>query len=81
MNPPMSEPELRALVRDAIARHLTSSMGSGQVGAAAQTGQSARSHASHRLLPVPRGADTDGACLIEPTVGCSHCGYCQSYGH
>jgi hypothetical protein len=27
------------------------------------------------------GGDADGACLIEPAVRCTHCGYCQSYGH
>ena len=37
--------------------------------------------ASHALLPLLRGADGDGACLIEPTVRCNHCGYCLSYGH
>ena len=38
-------------------------------------------HASHGLFPVLRGGDSDGACLIEPAVRCTHCGYCQSYGH
>jgi hypothetical protein len=38
-------------------------------------------HASHGLLPLARGGDGDGACLIEPTVHCNHCGYCLSYGH
>jgi hypothetical protein len=38
-------------------------------------------HASHHLLPLARGGDLDGACLIEPTVRCNHCGYCLSYGH
>ena len=32
-------------------------------------------------LPLARGGDGDGACLIEPAVRCNHCGYCQSYGH
>jgi len=22
-----------------------------------------------------------GACVIEPTVTCNHCGYCQTHGH
>ncbi len=71
----ISEQELRALVRDAIARH---------------TGQSAprapvapvtffAAHASFgrfSLAPSP-----DGQCVIEPAVRCNHCGYCQSYGH
>jgi hypothetical protein len=38
-------------------------------------------HASFVRLPLLRGGDDDGACLIEPTVRCNHCGYCQSYGH
>jgi len=37
--------------------------------------------ASFARLPLVRGGDVDGACLIEPTVRCTHCGYCQSYGH
>jgi hypothetical protein len=32
-------------------------------------------------LPLASGGDDDGACLIEPSVRCNHCGYCQSYGH
>jgi hypothetical protein len=67
----LSDPELRALVRDAIARH-------GQ--REAPEGRPA-SHASHAVLPLERGSDGDGACLIEPDVRCNHCGYCLSYGH
>ena len=37
--------------------------------------------AAFARLPLLRGRDGDGACLIEPTVRCNHCGYCQSYGH
>jgi hypothetical protein len=66
----LSDQELRALVRDAIARH----------GQPAPEGQ-CRTHASHGLLPLQRGAEGDGACLIEPDVRCNHCGYCLSYGH
>ncbi|MCL4813586.1 MAG: hypothetical protein KJ061_13920 [Vicinamibacteraceae bacterium] len=37
-------------------------------------------HVSHgRLLVAPGGPGTP--CLIEPAVGCTHCGFCQSYGH
>ena len=73
----MTEQELRALVRDAIAR---------QAGAAATTAAAPqpgtfRQHASHGLLAVAAGADTDGPCIIEPAVQCNHCGYCKSYGH
>jgi hypothetical protein len=41
----------------------------------------AHEHPSHLLLPLARGGDGDGACLIEPAVRCNHCGYCLSYGH
>ncbi len=79
----MTEDELRALVRDAIARHSRSEpqgpeMGAGIFVAPAETW---RAHASHAQLPLARGGDGDGACLIEPTVRCNHCGYCLSFGH
>lgn len=70
----MTEQELRALVRDAIARHTGAPSGP----AAAPP---FRLHASHGVLMVPAGSDMDGPCLIEPTVMCNHCGYCKSYGH
>ena len=38
-------------------------------------------HAAFLRLPLTSGGDDDGACLIEPSVRCYHCGYCQSYGH
>jgi hypothetical protein len=80
----VTEQELRALVRQAIARHIDH-RDHGDHGAAAGPVRAAppfdRGHASHVLLPVARGSEGDGACLIEPTVRCSHCGYCQSYGH
>jgi hypothetical protein len=71
----MTDEELRELVREAVARHLR------QDAAAPQTLPPAGGHASHGLFPLLRGSDSDGACLIEPAVRCTHCGYCQSYGH
>jgi hypothetical protein len=70
----MTEEELRQLVRDAIARH-----GGRDVAAPPQPDVSGI-HASHGRFPL-RSGDEDGACLIEPTVRCNHCGYCLSYGH
>jgi hypothetical protein len=72
----MSDEELRAMVRDAIARRA-------RQGEAGRTEPIAvfRAHSSHGLLPLARGGDGDGACLIEPAVRCNHCGYCISYGH
>jgi hypothetical protein len=73
----LSDQELRALVRDAIARHGRA------VGPPADAARSAfRMDASHaRFLLAPGSADDDGRCLIEPNVRCNHCGYCQSLGH
>jgi hypothetical protein len=71
----MTDQELRELVRDAVVRHLHLDA------AVPDPLVSAGPHASHALLPLVRGGDTDGACLIEPAVRCTHCGYCQSYGH
>jgi hypothetical protein len=76
----MTDEELRLLVRDAIARHLG--------GTAQSPAPSAvtplplwRSHPSFGKYLVPSGTDTDGPCIIEPTVHCNHCGFCQSHGH
>ncbi|HET7216448.1 MAG TPA: hypothetical protein VFJ02_00310 [Vicinamibacterales bacterium] len=71
----MDEQALRELVRQAVARHLH--------GADAHDGGAVRplvltSHASHYRYVLP---ESDGPCLIEPTVRCNHCGYCQSHGH
>ena len=64
------------MIRDSIVRH------AGGPGRAAPDAASAfGAHVSHLRLPVVRGADDDGACIIEPAVRCNHCGFCQSYGH
>jgi hypothetical protein len=70
----MHDEELRALVRDAVERHLTGH-------AKPARAEPVRSHASHARFLVASGGDEDGPCLIEPVVRCNHCGYCQSYGH
>jgi hypothetical protein len=77
----MTEQELRALVREAIAK---AGVGAGRsedrplrVEAGLQTGGYAASHAQFVLAP----GDPEGRCIIEPGVACNHCGYCKSYGH
>ena len=69
----MTEQEIRQLVRDAIAR---------QAGSAPpvqpRRDPSPRHDASHGLFVLP---ESDGPCLIEPAVSCTHCGFCKSYGH
>jgi hypothetical protein len=72
----MTDAELRELVRDAIARHTSREAPSGE-----PVDKSWRAHFSHGQLPLARGGDGDGACLIEPSVRCNHCGYCLSFGH
>jgi hypothetical protein len=82
----MTELELRALVRDAIARHTGASPSAGPsdfrgLGPPDPRAFQPSHHASHTLFMVPTGADAGGPCVIEPTVPCNHCGYCRSYGH
>lgn len=81
----MDEQQVRALVRQAIARHL----GPGEATApvvqprahpsppADARGEAGISYARF-VLPRP---DSEIECLIEPAVTCNHCGYCQCYGH
>ena len=74
----MNDEDLRALVRAAIAR---------QAGATSTVpdprpqATMVRRHSSHGMFVLPVGADAEGPCIIEPAVSCTHCGYCQSYGH
>jgi hypothetical protein len=75
----MNEPELRALVRDVIARTLRHDPSAGD-SRRVEVAQLQR-HASHAMFVLPAGSDSDGPCLIEPAVMCNHCGYCKSYGH
>jgi hypothetical protein len=90
----MNEQELRSLVREAIERHLGRPEGATYVapygGTDAENAEVRRARfqsrfegadASHLLLRVVPGSEIDGACVIEPSVRCNHCGFCQSYGH
>ena len=78
----MNEQELRSLVREAIARHMGSA---GTVAPShlapshlAPVHSAPLHHASHGLFVL---TETEGPCIIEPSVMCNHCGYCKSYGH
>ena len=85
----MTDAELRALVRDAVARHLgrapapvtrSTRIHSTPVFESATVPQSSwADHPSHHIyLQV---VNTTDACVIEPSVNCDHCGYCKSHGH
>lgn len=78
----LTDDELRGLVREAIARVQSrpDSVGGLVAVDALSLTTASRPHASQKLFVLPRGDDT-GACLIEPTVRCSHCGYCETLGH
>lgn len=74
----MTDQEIRALVREAVTRHLGhESPSPGQPAAPPPW----RAHPSFGRFLVTSGTEEEGACLIEPRVRCNHCGYCQSYGH
>jgi hypothetical protein len=76
--PAISDHELRTLIRDSIARFTA---GSGAAPAEPRPVLLDRAHPSHARFLLPAGGDDDGMCVIEPAVRCTHCGYCQSYGH
>jgi hypothetical protein len=73
----MTDQELRDMIRESIGRHL----GAAPAGRCAPAEAPGRTHASHGLLPLSRGGDGDGACLIEPAVPCNRCSFCLSLGH
>ena len=79
----MNEQDVRALVREAIERHLgRPNAGEHAVRNSQLTIANAAPHPSHVLLTVLPGSEVDdGMCVIEPRVRCNHCGFCQSYGH
>lgn len=69
----LDEDALRTLVRETVRRHL----GPGDAGGDERPLPFA-AHASHVRYALP---ESEGPCLIEPAVPCTHCGYCQSHGH
>ena len=77
----MTEQDLRAMIRESIARHVGSGATSASEPLLMQADATYRAHPSFVRLALLSGGDDDGACLIEPAVRCNHCGYCQSYGH
>jgi hypothetical protein len=76
----MTEQELRALVRDAIAKHGVGPAGRSGAPSSAPVPMLVTGHSSHAMFSLAP-ADPEGRCVIEPSVQCNHCGYCKSYGH
>ena len=93
----MTDDELRAMVRQAIARvqsgaittpHLSHPLHFSHLSHSSHLSHLSHlshplhlSHPSHLTFTVSSGADAEGPCIIEPAVMCNHCGYCKSMGH
>ena len=71
----MNEQELRLLVREVIARQLAP----GGTAAGGPPAPPAGAAVSFGRFVLPSGPE--GACIIEPAVACTHCGFCKSDGH
>jgi hypothetical protein len=77
----MTDDELRALVRDAINRHLAPPAAGPIAAVPSAAVPPWRAHPSFGKFLVTSGDEEGGPCLIEPSVHCNHCGFCQSYGY
>ena len=82
----MTEQELRVLVRQAVAFHIGGRPGHTERDHAVQAHAASdvaatlyRQHTSHTMFTLP--TEPGDACVIEPAVSCTHCGFCKSYGH
>jgi hypothetical protein len=76
----MTEDDLRALVRQAVTRHLQAGGGPSSAETAGAGSPAPGVHPSFGRYLLPRDPGDGGACLIEPAVKCNHCGFCQSHG-
>ncbi|HXG57274.1 MAG TPA: hypothetical protein VNJ03_17980 [Vicinamibacterales bacterium] len=74
----MNEDAIREMIRRSIARHIGAPAEAPGDRAVTPAPPPLIGHASHFRYALP---DSGGPCLIEPTVACNHCGYCQSHGH
>lgn len=78
----MTDQELRALVRQAVARHLGTPPAPAPAApaivapAAAPRPGGDFSHAVYLTLVNP-----GDSCVIEPAVPCNHCNFCKSHGY
>jgi hypothetical protein len=90
----VTEEQVRALVRAALARHLGTSVTDGSESRAYQPAMHARhdphdphdarraaAHIAHGRFVFLAPTEPDAPCVVEPQVKCHHCGFCQSYGH
>ena len=79
----MNDDELRALIRQAVQKHL----GSGAMPLdPPKLGSDFRSEGGpQRIQSISFGQyqleRADTMCIIEPAVQCNHCGFCKCHGH
>ena len=79
----MTQEDVRAAVEAAIRHHLDERAGAPSAagrppGALPVSGGPAHGRLVRVALP---GDPPDGRCVIEPSVECTGCGYCESHGH
>jgi hypothetical protein len=75
----VNDQELRSLVRDAVARHLSRpAPAPAAPSMPAFAPQPGNPHPSHAMYLIVNATD---ACVIEPSVTCNHCGFCKTHGH
>ena len=74
----MHEDEIRAMVREAVARHIAEPSATTE---RARGIPAWKAHLSHGRFVFLAPSEPDAPCIVEPQVRCHHCGFCQSYGH
>ncbi len=72
----MTDEEIRSLVREAMARRAAP-----HAVDRSELADVVRLHPSQVRVRLGPGGDAEGMCVIEPSVRCVHCGYCQTLGH
>lgn len=87
----MTEDEIRAIVRETLARLDASAPAIPSQLPTAPSAMSApgqplpaplwRAHPSFGKFLAERSGTDEGMCLIEPAVRCNQCGYCQCLGY
>ena len=79
----MTQQDVRAAVEAAIRRHLDERTGAPSAAGRRPVALPVSGGPAHgRLVRVALSGDPpDGRCVIEPSVECTGCGYCESHGH
>jgi hypothetical protein len=81
----MTDEELRAIIRQAVQRHVgagASPLDPPKLATvlASEGGPQRLQSISFGQYSLERAAD-DTMCIIEPAVSCNHCGFCKCHGH